>query len=303
MSELPSLFKSNIINLHGERGREWMERLPSLISLIEDLWSIRVAEPYTTLTYHYVAPAIKENGAEAILKLGVPGLYIDREAECLNRYRGNGAVQLFEFDSDLGALLLERIHPGSSIKELSDRIAIKTFVGVMNRLHAASIIDVKLPTVKDWFQGFQRLRNKFGGDTGPLPPKVFDKAESLYSDLASSMDKDVLLHGDLHHENILASERSQWIAIDPQGVVGEPCYEIGAFLRNPMPEILTWPDLDKVTRRRVAQLSEITGYCTERISGWGYAQAVLSAIWSVEDHGSYWDGALHVAGAIQAASA
>jgi streptomycin 6-kinase len=37
--------------------------------------------------------------------------------------------------------------------------------------------------------------------------------------------------------------------------------------------------------RRVAQLAEELGLDRARVRGWGLAQAVLSAWWSVEDHG------------------
>lgn len=43
----------------------------------------------------------------------------------------------------------------------------------------------------------------------------------------------MLLDGDLHHFNILRAHRQPWLAIDPKGLVGDPAYEVGAFLYNP----------------------------------------------------------------------
>jgi streptomycin 6-kinase len=99
--------------------------------------------------------------------------------------------------------------------------------------------------------------------------------------------------------NVLASEAHGWQAIDPQGVIGEPAYELGAFLRNPMPALLSWQGLGQVLAQRVALMAEATGIDRQRIVGWGLAQAVLSAIWSLEDEGSGWRGAVQVAGLLQ----
>ena len=295
MTELPKDFTTRIIDLHGEDGHQWLENLPILIASIEEQWCIRVDEPFHTLTYNYVAPATREDGSEAILKLGVPGPHVEREAECLHQYDGHGAPYMLEHDSVLGAMLLERVRPGTDIKKLKESEAIEVTVTVMRQLHLAPISDTKLPTVHDWWNGFQRLRKQFSGSTGPLPDRLVDEAESMYAELAGSMDRSVLLHGDLHHENILAGDRLPWIAIDPQGVIGEPAYEVGAFLRNPMPDLLSWSGLDRILKKRVLVFSELLGIDKQRIAGWGFSQAVLSAIWSLEDHSSGWEGAIEVA--------
>jgi streptomycin 6-kinase len=90
----------------------------------------------------------------------------------------------------------------------------------------------------------------------------------------------------LHHYNILAAERTAWLAVDPKGVVGEPAYEAGALLRNPVPHVFGWNDLAAKTARRVAMLAEQLDLPAERIAGWAYAQMVLSAWWSLEDGGA-----------------
>lgn len=94
----------------------------------------------------------------------------------------------------------------------------------------------------------------------------------------------MLLHADLHHDNVLRGADGRWLAIDPQGVVGEPAYEVTALLRNPYPRLLTLDDPDRLVRRRVDQLAEGLAVPAERIRSWGYAQTVLSAVWDTEDN-------------------
>jgi streptomycin 6-kinase len=92
----------------------------------------------------------------------------------------------------------------------------------------------------------------------------------------------MLLHGDLQHYNVLFDNARGWVAIDPKGVVGELEYEIGAILRNPVeqPEIFADP---RVIKRRLETLTSHLQLDYSRALRWSFAQAVLSAIWSVED--------------------
>jgi streptomycin 6-kinase len=93
----------------------------------------------------------------------------------------------------------------------------------------------------------------------------------------------VLMHGDFHHFNILSSERG-WLIIDPKGVIGPACYEVGPFLINPWDDLLKMKDYQPMIRRRIDILHERLGFERERIREWGLAHAILSAWWSIEDH-------------------
>jgi streptomycin 6-kinase len=162
----------------------------------------------------------------------------------------------------------------------------------MRQLWRPAPADYPFPTVAKWAGGMQRLRAQFDGGIGPFPKRLVELAERLFAELLASQAEPVLLHGDLHHDNILSAQRQPWLALDPQGVVGEPAYEVGALLRNPMPHLLAMPDFKGVQARRVDQLSEALGFDRERIVGWGVAQAVLSGWWSIEDHGAGWEPSL-----------
>ena len=72
------------------------------------------------------------------------------------------------------------------------------------------------------------------------------------------------------------------MAIDPKGVVGELEYEVGALLRNPVehPEVFSNP---ATITRRLETLTTLLHLDPARTLAWSFAQAVLSAIWDVED--------------------
>ena len=141
--------------------------------------------------------------------------------------------------------------------------------------------------LKDWFGGFQHLRKRFDGKTGPLPEKLVEIAESLSKDLLAENKDETLLHGDFHHYNVLESARG-WLAIDPKGVIGPKGYEVGPLLINPVDRFLNGSNPRIQTEKRIAILSARLGMERERIRDWGICHAVLSAWWSVED-GDDWE--------------
>ena len=93
----------------------------------------------------------------------------------------------------------------------------------------------------------------------------------------------MVLHGDLHYGNVLRSDRAGWLAIDPKGVTGEPCYEVGDLLRNRIDELYESADPVRAMRRRVETLADLSGFDRERLRLWSLAQAVLSAVWTADD--------------------
>ena len=119
-------------------------------------------------------------------------------------------------------------------------------------------------------------------------PLAVTKVELVALELHQDMGESVLLHGDLHHFNILSGKRQPWLAIDPKGVVGEREYELGALLRNPIPDIVTTMNTKKILTWRVDQLSELLGFDRQKIRAWSFAQAVLAAVWCIDDKADDW---------------
>lgn len=299
MHSVPAEFARTITELHEAVGVEWLNRLPSLISGCAQRWSLTVMPPFEPLSYNYVAPAIGADGTEVVLKVGVPNPELLIEIEALRLYDGRGIVRLLDADRDQGVLLLERLKPGTPLSSLTDdERATSIAAQVMRQLWKPVPSGPAFPTVAQWAAGLKRLRKHFDGGSGPFPPTLVAAAETLFVELIDSMAEPVLLHGDLHHQNILAAERQPWLALDPKGLVGEPAYEVGALLRNPMPQLLSKPQPRRVLARRVDQLAEELGFDRARLLGWGLAQAVLAGWWSFEDHGHGWEGWIACAGVL-----
>lgn len=244
-------FSDRILTTFGSDGEEWLTSLPAKLQEISSKWSLPLQPPFEDMTYNYVAPVTRSDGGRAVLKVGVLNPELQTEIDALRVFGGKGIVKLLDVDSNTGALLLERLDPGRPIVELGDdRRATSVASHVMLELHRSPPENSEFPTVADWAKGFDRLRSEFEGGTGPFPLRHVERAESDMCELLNSSNKPTLLHGDLHHWNILSAWRAPWLAIDPKGFIGEPEYETGAWLRNPFPALLKWTDARKVVKRR-----------------------------------------------------
>ena len=70
----------------------------------------------------------------------------------------------------------------------------------------------------------------------------------------------MVLHGDLHHENMLFDAQAGWIVIDPKGVIGKPCLEMGRYLLNYLPPSMPMEHREEMVRDRVATFSDRLSY-------------------------------------------
>jgi streptomycin 6-kinase len=281
--DLPTTFVNTIQCGFGEKGETWLANLPELIKEMETRWRLTVSPAFPNLSYNYVAPAIRQDGSAVVLKLGVPNEELSSEISALKIFAGRGSVRIFEGDPDKGALLLERLNPGRMLStHLDAEGATNIAAEVMSALWRPEPAKHSFKSVSDWASGLEKIPALFPSGC-PIPRKFIDQAKSLFTDLISSQKKKMLLHGDLHHFNILSSENS-WRCIDPKGIIGEPEYETGAFLRNQIDPFDILPSL-KQTEKRVDVFCEILGFDPKRVRAWAIAQAVLSAWWVVEDLG------------------
>jgi streptomycin 6-kinase len=269
-------FITNITNLYGQEGQFWLSQLPGTSRYFADLWGLGELTPVENLSYNAVYFSTQK---PMVLKLGCDRDALAREAKALTAYQGQGSVRLLQSDIKNGALLIERSFPGISLQGLfphADSAAVAHAATIMKRLHTASIPDPSLfPTLQHWFSVLDIAHS--------LPAAHLAKAKELAHTLLKTSKKTVLLHGDLHHGNILSQE-GDWVAIDPKGVLGDPAYEVGAFINNPIPDILDHPDLTGLLQNRASLFAKLLGYNPQQLYQWSYIQSMVSAGWMVEDN-------------------
>ena len=229
------------------------------------------------LSYNYVLSGI-QSGLPVILKIGYWKPEVQEEINALKALAGNACVKLVDFDIGLGAILQQRIIPGTPLKEMfpsQEEQSIKIMGGVIKDLQSCAHVDLRnFRHVSSWLDTLKK--------DWDIPQKYLIKSRELAQLLLSTTKREVLLHGDLHHENILLDSNNKWVAIDPKGVIGDPVYEIGAAIRNPIPELLANDDAEHIIQNRVDSFAELLEFDHKRIFDWAYVQAALGACWAIE---------------------
>ncbi len=249
--------------------KAWVDRLPALLQQLEHRWSIRVEEPFPHAgSCSWVAPAVREDGQSAVLKLGMPHMEGQDEIAGLRLWNGNGIVKLLEEDPASGAMLLERCLPGTSLKTEIETLQDEVVAQLLKRIwaHTADRAD---------FRGFRPISHMIDHwSRETLAQKDHWPDEELVKEglrtfqrLALPAPTDVLLTTDLHAGNILRSQREPWLAIDPKPFVGDRAYDPVQHLMNCEARLHQDP-LGLV--RRLADLAEVD---PERLRLWTFARA------------------------------
>ena len=283
------------LEARGAAGADWLARLPALVDACAARWGLALDAPFAGLSINYVRPCHRAGGA-AVLKICFPDAEFATEVEALCLFDSRGAVRLLEADPAAGAMLLERLQPGTPLERVTDdRQATSIAVDVMRRLWQPAAAEHAFPTVERWVLAMRTRGPQVLARDPDFPRTWVERALGLYDELSAAPGTAVLLHGDLHHANILTGRDGAWLAIDPKGVVGPPIWETGPLLINALPEDLEPAATHRVLAQRTEQLAAELGVDHAELLAWGVVRAVLSAYWSVEDHGGGWQETFKVA--------
>ena len=273
-------FISNIQEVYGELGTSWLNNLSSSISLLCEKWNFRFIKVMPNLTYHFVALVENYNSNQnAILKIAPTNQNIVTEAKWF-QYFDKGIPKIYWVDEEHHAFLKDHLDPGkplSSLIEIDDDNATRIICQVIRELQSTKQM-IPLP-----FQHLSTLSSCFSILEGRIDSRLLSQAVSWFHELTSESTHAVLLHGDLHHENILSSGET-WKVIDPHGYVGDPVFECSVMIYNPtlFPQEHSLP---QTIERRLKILSEELRFDAKRVHAWAFCMTMLSIAWTVEDHG------------------
>ncbi len=268
-----------MISLYGVEGQSWLNALPKLVEHVAHIWNLSGLKPLNSLSYHYLLTGL-QNNRSIILKIGFDRDSLKREENALLAFKGYGCVKLIQYNNDLGVLLMEEVLPGTPLKVLfpkQEQESIQIASQVIKRLHTAFLPkNNSFVTLEHWLSILDQEWD--------VPEIYLKKARSLSRKLLRGCEKNVLLHGDLHHDNILSSQENSWLVIDPKGIVGDQSFEVASFIRNPLPELLEQSDLKNLIENRIQSFSKYLNIREERLRAWSYVHAVLSMCWMLEDN-------------------
>ncbi len=189
---------------------------------------------------------------------------------------GDGAARVLAHDGE--AILLERALGTRSLETMSregrDDEATRIICAAAARLHAPrpEPLPPTLVPLTRWFRDLEPAASKHGG--------YLSTAATIAHELLATPRDVVVLHGDVHHGNVLDFESRGWLAIDPKGLIGERGFDYVNLFRNPDLETATQPGLFE---RRLALVTEVAGLGRVRLLKWIVAFTGLSAAWVMND--------------------
>lgn len=245
----------------------WLARLPDVVRELEERWSLRpdILLDGEEANCSCVCGVLQENGNRAVLKLAMPHMEGRDEIPGLRFWCGNPTVRLLAADDELGAMLLERCDPGTTLRGLPESDQDKVISGLLLRLW-------RLPVAPHSFRSLARLTEYWSDETLKQVEQWPDvglvrEGLNLFRDLPRSTTGEVLLATDLHAGNVLRAEREPWLVVDPKPFVGDPAYDATQHLFNCRARLRSDPE------GTIRGFAEVLGIEHERVRLWTFARA------------------------------
>lgn len=256
-----------------EEGRAWLEALPARVERCAEQWGLVLGDPFPGAYVSFTAPVRLRGGGHAVLKVPFPDRESEHEAEALAAWAGDGAVMLLEHDPDGGAFLIERCSPGTPLADVGQDAALEVLAGLLPRLWkpARSHPFHTLGGEASWWAS--HLADRWRGAGRPFPESLLHAALDALAALAPTQGEQVLLHQDLHGDNVLRAEREPWLVIDPKPLVGEREFGLSPIIRS-----FEFGHGRRDVVARLDRLSSDLGVDRERARLWCIAQTVA---WSI----------------------
>jgi streptomycin 6-kinase len=193
---------------------------------------------------------------------------------------GDGAAPVFACEA--GALLMERAEGRRSLAAMArtgeDATATAILCDAVAALHRPRAGPLpELVPLDAWFEGLWPVAAAEGG----LLARAAETARRLLATPAPV----VVLHGDMHHGNLLDFGVGGWLAIDPKGLIGPRGFDYGNIFANPdldapEPPVAVRPE---IFARRLAVVTERSGLDRAALLDWIVAVCGLSAAWFIAD--------------------
>jgi streptomycin 6-kinase len=305
-------------------GRDWLASLPGLVRQCLDRWQLEPDLAPGALPWNghgAIVVPVRPRGTgtgtgtqtvetstglgdatgdaarrKAVLKIAYPHDEALMEPQALTLWNGHGAVRLLAGDAAAGALLLERLDAARSLQDVPLDEAVAVWGAVVRQLSLVPDgrpewhgFDHVAARAEQWSDELPESWEQLGR---PFPRWLLEAALEVCQTrgaVGRRAGRDVLVHTDLHYQNILArlpGEEPQgggqpaagWAAIDPQPMIGEAEFAVAPLLWNRIRE-LSRADPEQGLRERCRDFSLAAGLDAEMARQWSLAREVENALW------------------------
>jgi streptomycin 6-kinase len=250
-----------------EAGRAWLANLPAVVSALAEEWKLELGAPFAGSNVSYAAAATRGT-EQVVLKVQWPDDESAHEADALKVWNGEGAVRLLAHDAERHALLIERCMPGTDLAAAVGVDALAVLIALLPRLWKA--VGTPFKSLTEEALGWAAtLYPDWDAAGRPCERRLVDATAECLDQLVRSQGEQVLVHQDLHGENVLAAQREPWLVIDPKPLVGEREFSLAPIIRSGE---LGHSQKDVIYR--LDRLSSELGLDRDRVRRWAIAQTV-----------------------------
>ncbi|MEU8888954.1 aminoglycoside phosphotransferase family protein [Streptomyces sp. NPDC048442] len=253
---------------------DWLGQLPTLAQeavAARELTVERVQAPGGRSSM--VVLVRRADGSHGALKLAPGAAHPERERAALAHWDGWGAVQLADDPAaGDGALLLERLHCEVSLRSLPEAKALLEAAGVVRKLWVAPADAHPFETVEERTARQCAPMREAPGELTPL----VDAALAARDELVAASPELLLLHGNFRQGKVLGGDRTPWLAVGPDPLVGERAYDLARLVRDRIDDQIATAAGSPATRRRINRLADSLDVDRERLHGWTLFRAVES---------------------------
>jgi streptomycin 6-kinase len=215
-------FRAFVARAFGDEGRAWIASLPETEAALAARWELELGPELPGGLLSCVRAARLRAGTSAVLKLGASRPRTQHEIAALRAWSGVGAPALLEADEELGAMLLERIAPGTHPTAAEPA----QIAALLDAIHIAPLEG--LPSLAETVQ--RRVGRAV--EEGRASRTKATWATAKAAELESEPHRIALLHGDFDERNLLVCSRRGLCAIDPLPCVGDPAYDLGYWVHG-----------------------------------------------------------------------
>jgi streptomycin 6-kinase len=237
------------------------------VRILERRWGFTAGAPLeqAEMSCAWVAPVVLADGTEAVLKVPMPHMEAEHEAEGLRFWDGDPTVRLLDADAEFGAMLLEGCRPGTALRTLPEPEQDRVIAGLLRRLW-------RRPATPHPFRPLSVMTDAWGEETLRDAERWQDaglvrEGLRLMHELSRTAAEETLLATDLHAGNVLRAEREPWLVIDPKPFVGDPAYDVTQHLFNCYARLYADPD------GTIGRFADLAGVDRERVRLWTFARA------------------------------
>lgn len=274
---LCSIDKDKII---AHFGAEFIDKVLAALERYAEMWNLSNFEQIDYYSVNCIFKCVSDKYGLSILKIGSDSKETENEYNILKEYGGTRFCRVYEADISKGVLLIERIVPGTQLRaepNLDKRLDL--FYELSRKLHVKPVSKENYPTYIGWVSRITKYMRE-RKDYEALYNKMA-YAERICRSLCEKYPGEMLLHGDLHHDNILLDKDNRYRIIDPKGVVGDSVFDIPRFILNEFDDVL-----DDGFRKKYIHITQtlsgkfnIPEYDIRRLT---YVEMCMANCWNVE---------------------